>query len=320
MSFIVELLSTVLGDFKLHNESSCQVSFDCPACSDEKGLVDGDGKGNLEINYSKNVFKCWSCSDRNDMKGPIDKLIKRYGNKSLLKDFKLLTSDLHDYEQEDDLNDLKIEIIKLPSEFIPLKNSDSKNLVLSKAFKYLFKRGITKDIIERYNIGVCLKGKYANRIVIPSYDKYGKLNYFVTRDYTGKNKMKYLNPKVDKSSIIFNERLINYESDVYLVEGTFDHIVVPNSIPLLGLVLNDNLFNTLQLKCKSNVILFLDGEALEESYLLYDKLNTLYLKDRVRIIKVKEGMDASSINEEYGKKTLLSVLGSFKQLSENFIK
>ena len=48
---LVELLSDVLGNPKQHYESKGQISFDCPVCAEEKGLENGDGKGNLEINY-----------------------------------------------------------------------------------------------------------------------------------------------------------------------------------------------------------------------------------------------------------------------------
>ena len=58
---LVELLTEFLGDFHQHYESKGQISFDCPVCAEEKGLESGDGKGNLEINYGKHVYKCLSC-------------------------------------------------------------------------------------------------------------------------------------------------------------------------------------------------------------------------------------------------------------------
>ena len=80
-NIIVKILENFLGDHKKHNEDKCQVSFDCPACSADKLLDHGDGKAKLEINYKKGVFKCWVCSYKNSMHGPIEKLIKRYGTK-----------------------------------------------------------------------------------------------------------------------------------------------------------------------------------------------------------------------------------------------
>ena len=51
---LVGLLEDFLGRPKAHYPNKGQISFDCPTCSHEiKGLDEGDGKGNLEINYHK---------------------------------------------------------------------------------------------------------------------------------------------------------------------------------------------------------------------------------------------------------------------------
>ena len=52
---IVELLTDILGNPKNHYYNKGQISFDCPVCSDMKGLDSGDGKGNLEVNYMKKL-------------------------------------------------------------------------------------------------------------------------------------------------------------------------------------------------------------------------------------------------------------------------
>ena len=64
---IVEILEGILGEPRKHYKDKSQISFDCPVCSyDIKGLEKGDGKGNLEINYESNVYKCWACSETNN--------------------------------------------------------------------------------------------------------------------------------------------------------------------------------------------------------------------------------------------------------------
>jgi hypothetical protein len=52
-----------------------QIAFDCPVCSGEKGLIDGDGKGNLEINYNRICLNV-GLFDTNYMHGPVIKLLK----------------------------------------------------------------------------------------------------------------------------------------------------------------------------------------------------------------------------------------------------
>ena len=115
---VVEILENCLGNSKKHNSNTCQISFDCPVCSHEiKGLDKGDGKGNLEVNYNFNVFKCWACSETHDTHGTIYKLIKIYGNSDLLKKYKLITPDLIQYHKPEVENKT---IDGLPDEFTPL--------------------------------------------------------------------------------------------------------------------------------------------------------------------------------------------------------
>jgi len=96
----------------------------------------------------------------------------------------------------------------------------------------LINRGLTDMDILRWKIGYCSKGEYKNRIVVPSFDDDGDINYFVARSYTG-DSYKYKNPKASKN-IVFNELFVDWDSDLVLVEGVFDAIIAGNSVPVLG--------------------------------------------------------------------------------------
>ena len=155
-------------------------------------------------------------------------------------------------------------------------------------------------------------------LIIPSYDETGELNYWVGRDYTGMNKVKYCNPNIQKTSIVFNEGLVNWYEDITLVEGPFDHIVVPNSIPLLGksLTRENAVYKALLLKAKANINILLDDDAYDNAFKMYKFLNGRDFKDRVRLIKCPDGYDASLIFENYGKKGILRLLSSAIKVSE----
>ncbi len=80
---LVGLLEDFLGRPKAHYPNKGQISFDCPTCSHEiKGLDEGDGKGNLEINYHKGVFKCWACSETHSTHGHINKIFYKWAKPS----------------------------------------------------------------------------------------------------------------------------------------------------------------------------------------------------------------------------------------------
>jgi DNA primase len=290
---IVDILEDIFGDHRLHNENRGQISFDCPVCShDIKGLDHGDGKGNLEINYKQNVYKCWVCAETHDTHGSIYKLVKKYGSPKQYKKFQLLKPD-----DEDSQYKPQYKRVRLPKEFIPF-DKVSLGLKLTphfkQAWKYIKSRNITDEMITKFNIGFCYEGEFSNRIIIPSYDSEDELNYFIARSYLYKPKIKYKNPQVDKETLIWNEHLINWDEPVYIVEGAFDSIFLNNSIPLLGKYMTKKIYNVLYDNA-NKVVIVLDGDAWEDAVKLYHKLNCGKLMGKVWIIKLPIDKDIADL-------------------------
>jgi DNA primase len=292
-SGVVDILEDILGEPKLHNDYKGQISFDCPVCSyDIKELDHGDGKGNLEINYHNSVFKCWSCSETHGTHGSLYKLIKKHGNKKQLKKYEILRPD-----ENEENSKRTYKQVKLPKEFIAFKDV-SAGLKLTpqyrQAYNYIKKRNITEEMLLRYNIGFCYTGEYENRIIIPSYDENKYLNYFIARSYLVKTKLKYKNPEAQKEIIIFNEYLIDWNETVYIVEGAFDSIFIPNSIPMLGKFMSEHLFNKLYDNAKK-IIIILDPDAYGDQERLYHKLNCGKLMGKVWSLKLEGDKDIADI-------------------------
>lgn len=322
---IKEIVETVIGQPR--RESDGWLEYNCPYCSQEKG-VDNDGKYNLALNYgsdgiTKPFFHCWRCEES----GKISKLLKDFGNKETLSSYynelQNIKSSL-EYQLDFETNDnkaIKLENgIELPTDFRPIKADD---FYAKEALQYLQSRNINWDIIKRFNIGYVpywSKDKQMHsRIVIPSYDKYGDLNYFVARDYTGKRKYrKYNNPLVEKTHFVFNEEKINWYEDITLVEGAFDHIVVPNSIPLLGKSLKSEYatFNAIVNNAMANINVFLDDDALVSAKKIYRLLETTSLKGKIRLIECPTGYDASDIYKVFGRKGIIQMLSKARKLTE----
>jgi DNA primase len=304
-SAVVEILEDILGEYKNHSDYKGQISFDCPICSyDIKGLDHGDGKGNLEVNYKYNVFKCWVCAESNETHGSIYKLIKKFGNPKQLKKYILLKP-----EDDEDITKRVYKPVKLPKEFIPFKNA-SLGLKMTpqykQAFNYLKKRNVTDLMLQMYNIGFCYNGEYENRIIIPSYDTNHNINYFIARSYLNKPRMKYKNPEAQKEILIFNEYLINWDEPIYLVEGAFDSIFIPNAIPMLGKFMSEHLFSVLYEKAKK-IVIVLDPDAWTDAERLYHKLNCGKLMGKVWIVKLEGEKDIADLQgnlSEYKLKQL----------------
>ena len=288
---VVDILREILGDEKQHYESKGQISFNCPNCDEERN------KGNLEINYFLHVYKCWSCGDVDNMKGPLGKFIDIYGNKKQKKVYKLLQP------EEFKPKEVKKPKLKLPDSFTTFKESSLVYPVRKQAHNYLKNRGITDEIIEKYNIGFCDNGSHAGRIVVPSFNSSGNLNYYIARSWNPTTRAKYKNPESSKDEIIFNEPLIDWNKDIFLVEGVFDSFFLDNSIPMLGKHMSQLLFTTLYEKAKGSITIALDGDAFDNAVKLYHELNGGSLWGRVKIVKLPLDKDVcdlrGQINEYY---------------------
>ena len=286
---LLELLQDVLGEINAHYPSKGQISFDCPVCSyDIKGLDDGDGKGNFEVNYYQGVYKCWACSETFNTHGSLNKLFLKWGNKRNKSTWELIGGDFIKKSEK------KYKDVKLPREYISFNKGNKLTIPYKEAYNYLRKRNITDKIINKYSIGYTTEGEYRGRIIVPSFDENEEINYFVSRSYVN-HKNKYKNPEAEKDKIIFNEHLIKWEEDVYLVEGVFDMFFLENSIPILGKSLSDKLWEKLYNNCKKNIIVCLDGDAWKDSEKLYRKLEGGKLTNRIRLIKLPKDKDVSDL-------------------------
>lgn len=322
------ILASFLGEAKNgFDGNTTQLQFGCPHCIEKYGEKE-KSKYNLEVNFF--AYNCWKCNAEDDnMHGPILKLIKIYGNDELYREYKNCIESLKESKlySLNFLKDTKIDIFKtddliLPKTYKPFKKD---KFYPSLAFEYLQKRGITWDIINNFNIGYttyCKEEKMAsNRIIIPSYDKFGELNYWTGRDYRNISKQKYFNPKVERKELIFNEEKVQWDADITLVEGPFDHLVVPNSIPLLGKTINKDfrLYWELFKKAKANINIFLDGDAFETVLNVYKTLNHDNLYGRIRYIPVNAENDPSSLFQNGGYKEIAKHLMNAQKIKEIYL-
>lgn len=321
---IREIIEEVLG--KPRRETEGWNEYCCLYCAQEKG-IESDGKYNLAVNYGEDMktkpfFHCWRCGTA----GKLSKLLKDFGTQESISKYynelkNIKSSLLYKIDFGSELEDFQIEnTVELPKDFRKINVADK---YAKEAIEYLNKRNIDQYLIDYYNIGYIPywsnDKEMRNRIVIPSYDEWGELNYYVARDYTGKRKYrKYNNPDIKKTMFVFNEDKINWYEDVTLVEGAFDHMVVPNSIPLLGKTLKHDYatFKAIVNKAHTNVNILLDDDALNDAKKIYKMLNSTKLKGRVRLIICPEGYDASDIYQKFGKKGIKRLMRKTEKMDE----
>ena len=329
---VYDMLVLILGESK-QGEFSTNVSqyqFDCPIARDENGGIP-DGKKNLEVSFEKGKFHCWC----HDYSGNISRLIRKWGSKELLNEYFSIINEIKEskyYDLElfkDNGEDLGYyNTLKLPLTF---KKIDLKTCRKQKLIEYLNERKITQDIIDFYNIGYTTweeeKWQDRNRIIIPSYNEEGDLNFWVGRDFVNnendKRKTKYKNCKADKKKIVFQENKIQWCNDIILVEGAIDCIYYPNSIALLGKVLEKDTetYKKLYEKSNSNIIICLDSDTkIIETKKIYNLLNIGRLKNKIWYVKLgTEDLPWKDFGVAYqngGKSNIIKILKQKKQFSE----
>lgn len=280
-SNILSILNEVLGqNAKLRK--GAEAVFFCPKCSHYKRKLE------VRIDPSDSRFghfHCWVC----EFKGKsFYTLFKAVGaNKNQFDRLYAITGKSPRRRKKKTSDQ---EFVSLPAEFHPLWMPSNRFRYLH-AKAYLKKRGVTEEDILRYNIGYCDEGEYKNRVIIPSYDDKGQLNFFISRAfYDVVNPHK--GPSVPKNFVGF-ECFINwqYEEGITLCEGAFDALSIRrNAIPLFGKIIPDKLKERIVENHVKRVNMVLDRDAMKMAIRNSQDLQKLGVK--VHLIKL-EGKDPS---------------------------
>jgi DNA primase len=230
-------------------------------------------KKKLEVNFDILLYHCWVCNNS----GSVDKLVRQLFDQ---EDQKIALAALLEIRGETNINQAFnqsstgsdslaiLTQLELPQEAIRLTKEFETNLIVGQAIRYLMKRNISMSEIECYGLLYCISGQYANRIIIPSYDSNRKLNFFTGRTIDEQTKLKYLSSNIERKKIVFNEYMVDYSSELVLVEGPFDYLSLHglNRTALLGseLSVQHELFRKIY-ENGTKTTIYLDADALEKA-------------------------------------------------------
>jgi len=295
--FLLNKINKVLDDVGKPTTKG-NYSYHCPNCNHKNRK--------LEINFDSSSpnfgsFACWVCHFKS--KSLITLLYKIKSHPQHIKDIKGI---LRKNDKTTTYEHIVEELIELPKEFISLNNIDNlnkiNNIAARHAFKSLNKRGITQNDIIKYNIGFCKEGKYEGRVIVPSYDINGNLNYFIARDYSNLTSRKYKNPPISLKDIIGWELYINWNAPIILCEGIFDALTIKrNVIPLFGKVLHEKLMVKLVKSEVDRIYIALDNDAIKDALKHCEKLMSYGKK--VYLVEMN-GKDANEIGFEQFLETI----------------
>ena len=266
-------------------------------------------KPKLQVNIQTGKWHCWVSNQGGHN---LYQLFKKAG--AGYNDFKELNKLLGDVSFYKKDNDTTTDDVRLPQEYKSLSDPFDTSLIKEHAIRFLRKRGITKEDIIRYNLGYCSEGKYNNRIIIPSYDSRGQLNYFVGRDFYSSN-FKYMNPPNVAKDVIGFDLYVNWSLPIILVEGVFDAMSVKsNSIPLFGKTILPKLYKKIVEKKVKDIFIILDSDAFDDAIRMTEK----FVNEGINVNFVKlNGQDPNDLGY---KKMITKINNSlpmdFKQIME----
>ncbi len=283
----IQFVKSTFGSIKIARDR-VNIAVKCPSC--------GEKKGKFSINIENWMCHCWVCGVKS--KSLYFILKKSVGEESASRFLRMFG--LPKSLKKEDID--SIEIVEMPERFIPLAGYKGKDPDVRDVISYCKKRGLEERDFWYFRLGTSNTSEMRRRVIVPSFDKSGNINFFVSRTIDPKGFPKYANSKAKKTSIIFNEMNIDWEKELVIVEGPFDLMKTGyNSTCLLGSKLSKSgrLFRKI-VENRTPVLLALDNDMKAESQKIAKMLTSYNI--RVKIFKNISETDVGGMKRAQFKK------------------
>lgn len=278
-------LSSIFSDVILSKDST-EISVRCPYCGKA-------GKSKMCIIIESGVYHCWVC----EAKGRgLAKLISKV-NPGKVKEYvqNYSASERHRLKEEEGLEEPDI---SLPDDFKLIMQGNKKDPDWREVTKYAISRGFNKKTLWEFKVGYSRSYEWKRRLMLPSFDADGKLNYLTGRSIDPDNTFRYKNLSKSRNSVIFNEMDIDWKKPLFLSEGPLDLVKVKiNKTCLLGSTLSPE--SLLFEKIVSNstpIIMILDDDAKKKAVKIADSLVQYDIPLRINFCS--QEADLNELSEE----------------------
>ena len=284
----IDFIQKVFGRCVIASDG-INVAVQCPSCGSENA-----SKKKLSIRIDTDICHCWICGLKSRSLAPV---IKKFFPRAYLEEY------YSKFKNESILSDSSEdidEVVELPNNFKLLAHTiNALDPDIRSVVKYVRSRGISYGDMWYYKLGTCTSGRFRRRVIIPSFDFEGKLNFYVARAIDLAEKRRYINAKISRTDIVFNELNIDWSKELTLVEGPFDLMKCnDNATCLLGSSLPESsvLFNRI-ISNKTSVLLSLDPDMKDKSQKIAESLASYDVSVRLTNIENHEDVGAMSKNE-----------------------
>ena len=282
----IRFIRSVFGSSRVSSDGK-NIAVMCPGCGTK------NSKKKFSINLKTWQCHCWVCG----IKGKtLSFILKKYVGSHEANYFAENFLDNSAIDKDFQLDEIA-EKVKLPNNFLFLGDHTASNDPDIRAcIRYLYRRGLSCRDLWYFKFGTTTIGRHRRRIIMPSFDNDGELNYFSSRKIDSDTvELKYINAKADKLSIIFNEINIDWAKELTIVEGPFDLVKCnSNSTCLLGSQLSERslLFKKIVAN-RTPILLSLDSDMKNKAYAFARTLES-YCCD-VRILDLGKSHDVGEM-------------------------
>tara|TARA_B100000700_G_scaffold328936_1_gene448496 strand:+ start:6912 stop:7880 length:969 start_codon:yes stop_codon:yes gene_type:complete len=292
----ISFLRRAFGHCELDRKKENAI-FVCPSCGR------GTGKRKFYINLDTWQCHCWSCG----LKGKtILSVLRKYGTREDVELFLNILGKKGSISPSEKVEGLD-EKVTLPEGFILLADHQrSIDPDVRSCIRYLASRGLRERDLWRYRFGTVRSGRFKRRIIVPSFDMFGDLNFFVTRSIDPGVRRKYINSNNNKKNIVFNEIDIDWSAELVLVEGPFDMVKAgENCACILGSSLTDDhlLFSRI-VSNQTPVVLALDADMKEKQQEIAKNLSSYGCE--VKIASLGDFSDVGDMSREEFKNAMIN--------------
>lgn len=213
----------------------------CPICAPKD-----PSKKKLAIHTEDDRVHCWVCGYKARTLAP---LIRKYGTQALLIEYRDRFMPESEYKSRCfDITIVEEQKLALPSDFRLFATGSIRDPDVLAMRKYLVTRKVSERDLWFYKLGYSEDPTWRRRVIVPSFDSKGQLNWYVGRAIDKFRRPKYEAPTGDRKHVIFNEINVDWTQRLVLCEGSFDMMKCgDNAVPLLGSDLNEEsaLFNSI---------------------------------------------------------------------------
>ena len=280
----IEILTRALGACTL-DRKGINAAFRCPDCG-------GSKKQKFIVRIDTGQYHCWVCDARG---ASVAKVLRKLSPETAARWEGVTGSHQRRFIDE---------VVEAPKVEIPMgfkllaESLDSRDPDVRDCLDYVSSRGLGIREMWYFRLGYVKRGRLSRRVIMPSFDSEGSINYWTARTIDDRTIGKYINPSIPRGEFIFNELNLDWRREITLVEGPFDLTKCDsNATAILGSNISRKsaLFQAIA-RNRTPIVLALDSDMPEKQHKWAKALSEFDVQ--VRVLNLNGHKDVGEMSKQ----------------------